>query len=145
MGSDFGGWVPGTLLLADTTWAAVRELLFFLPLGAPAQATLAYDCWGLEQSGARCPAMKVVGSGYLLSRNAFASHESGNLSAYSRGSPEKDRVATSYLGMSGSKEEGRGPLLGGVPALWACGEVVWVHRTEDQTAQWGLGPAVWLH
>jgi len=56
--------------------------------------------------------MKVVGSGYLLSRNAFASHESGNLSAHALGSPKKDREPTSYLGMSGSKER-VGALFGG--------------------------------
>jgi len=74
VGSDFGGWVAGTLLLADATWAALRGLLIFLPLGAPLVAALASDCCGLGQSGARCPAMKVVGSGYFPSRNAFASH-----------------------------------------------------------------------
>ena len=47
--------------------------------------------------------------------------------------------------MSGSKEEGEGPLLGGEPALWAWGEVVRVYRTEERTAEWGPGPAVWLH
>ena len=87
MGSDFGGWVAGTLLLADATWAAVRELLFFLPLGAPAEVALAYDFCGLGQSGARRPAMKVVVSGYFPARKAFASHESENLSAYTWGSP----------------------------------------------------------
>jgi len=44
VGSDFGGWDAGTPVLANATWAAVRELLFFLPLGAPAEAALAYDC-----------------------------------------------------------------------------------------------------
>ena len=85
MGSDFGAWVAGTLLLADATLTAVRVLLFFLPLGALDQAALAYDGWVLGQSGARCLAMKVVGSGYFPSRNPFASHESGDFSAYARG------------------------------------------------------------
>jgi len=85
--SDFGTWLTGTLLLAEATLAAVRELIFFLPLVALDEAALAYDGLGLGQSGARCPAMKVVGSGYLPSRKAFASHESLNLCAYARGSP----------------------------------------------------------
>jgi len=84
--SALGGSGTGTTLLADTTLAAVRELSFFLPLGVP-EPTLAYDCWGLGQSGARCPATKEVGSGYFPSRKALASQESGNLTAYARGSP----------------------------------------------------------
>ena len=43
VGSDFGVWVTGTELLADTTLVAVRELLIFLPFGAPTEATWAYD------------------------------------------------------------------------------------------------------
>ena len=73
------------MLLADATLEAVRELVFFFPFGAPTEAAWAYDCWGLGQSGARCPSMKLVGSGYFLSQNALASHESGNLSAYTQG------------------------------------------------------------
>jgi len=53
------------VLLADATMAAVRVLLGFLSLVAPEAAALASDGGGLGQSGARCPAMKVVGSGYL--------------------------------------------------------------------------------
>jgi len=63
----------------------VRALIL-LPLGAP-EATLAYDCWGLRQSRARCPAMKVVGSGYFPSLNALGFPQSGNLTAYGRVSP----------------------------------------------------------
>jgi len=65
VGSDLEGWVTGSLLLADATLGAVRVLLFFLPFETPEAAGLAYDGGGLGQSGARCPAMKVVGSGYL--------------------------------------------------------------------------------
>ena len=93
-------------MLADATFAAVRELLFFLPFGALAVAAWAYDGWVFAQSGARWPEMKVVGSGYFPSRNALASHESGNFSAYARGLPEKEWVSRSSRGMSGSKDEG---------------------------------------
>jgi len=65
VGSDFGAWTTGTTLLADSTLAAVRELLFFLLFKASAEAAWAYNGWGLGQSGARCPEMKVVGSGYF--------------------------------------------------------------------------------
>jgi len=68
-------------LLADATLAAVRELLLFLPFEDPLEAAWAYEVWGLGQSGARWPGMKVVGSGYFPLWNAFASNESGNLSA----------------------------------------------------------------
>jgi len=73
--------ITGTTWLADATLAAVRELLFFLPFGAQVEAPWTYDGGGLGQLGARCPEMKVVGSGYFPSRNVLASHESGNLSA----------------------------------------------------------------
>ena len=63
-------------LLADATLAAVRELLFFLPFGALAEAAWAYDGWVFGQSGARWPGMNVVGSGYFPSRNALASQGS---------------------------------------------------------------------
>jgi len=59
----------------------VRELLSFLPFEGPLEAAWAYEGWGLGQSGARWPETKVVGSGYFPSRKAFASQESGNLSA----------------------------------------------------------------
>ena len=41
------------MLLANATLAAVRELLFVLPLGAPVEAAWAYEGWGFEQAGAR--------------------------------------------------------------------------------------------
>jgi len=87
VGSDLGAWVAGARLLADATLAAVREFLTFLPFEDPFEAALAYEGWDLGQSGARLPEMKVVGSGYFPSRNAFSSQESGNLTASARGSP----------------------------------------------------------
>ena len=58
------------------------EFFFFLfPFGSLDEATWAYEGWGLGQSGSRRPETKEEGSGYFLSWNALASHESGNLSA----------------------------------------------------------------
>jgi len=74
-------WVTGARLLADATLAAVRELLFFLPFEPPLEAAWAYQGWDLGQSGARWPERKVVGAGYLPSRKARASQDSGNLPA----------------------------------------------------------------
>jgi len=63
MGSDLGASVAGTVLLADPALAAVMELLFFLPFGAPLEVAWAYDGRDMGQSGAKCLSMKVVGSG----------------------------------------------------------------------------------
>jgi len=79
--SDFGACTTGATLLADATLAAVRVLLFFLPFEEPTVVAWADDCRRLGQAGARCPKMKVVGSGYFPSLNALASRESANLSA----------------------------------------------------------------
>ena len=46
IGSDLGAWISGARLLADATLAAARELLFFLPFGAPSEAAWAYEGWG---------------------------------------------------------------------------------------------------
>jgi len=86
VGSDFGAWLAGTTLLADPTLAAVSEFLVLRPSGVPAVAARAYDGEGLGPSGARWPEINLVGSGYFLSQNVLASHESGNFSAYTRGS-----------------------------------------------------------